>query len=271
MPSDPSFRRVASRQNAVVARARRLARGRPSAEVLIEGAPLLGEAVAAGWSIELVAMTDEAVRDPLVRHVLEALPPATDRVLVPPAVMDAMSPVRTPSGLVAIGTVPDARTAPPNGTVPLIVCVVDVQDPGNVGAIIRVAEAARATHVLAAGASADPFGWKALRGAMGSAFRLPVVRQISIGDALVLARTRGCRVAATTLDGTLIDEADLTGPLCICVGAEGAGLPPAVVGSADLRVTIPMASPVESLNVAVASAVVLYEVRRQRLYGPSAG
>jgi len=144
---------------------------------------------------------------------------------------------------------------------------VDVQDPGNVGAIVRVAEAAGATEVITAGASADPFGWKALRGAMGSAFRVPIARHLAVADALMLARSRGCRVAATVLDGTPIEEADLAGPLCVCVGAEGSGLPPAVVHSADLRVTIPMAEPVESLNVAVATAIVLYEIRRQREHG----
>jgi TrmH family RNA methyltransferase len=296
MPSDPSFRRVASRQNAVVARARQLARGRRSHEVLIEGATLVSEAVAAGWSIALVAMTDESASDPLVRRLLETLPPATDRVLVPPAVMDAMSPVRSPSGVIAIarcpGSVPSLGTDPPSGTDPrlstdaarlvhcrtqartgvgtdpgLLVCAVDVQDPGNVGAIVRVAEAAGATGLLTAGASADPFGWKALRGAMGSAFRLPITPHLPVGDALAFARARGCRIAATVLDGTPIDEADLTGPLCVCVGAEGTGLPPIVMESADLRLTIPMAAPVESLNVAVATAIVLYEIRRQRRRG----
>jgi TrmH family RNA methyltransferase len=268
MPSDSSFRRVASRQNAVVTRARRLARDRPSHEVLIEGATLVGEAVAAGWPIEVVALTDEATSEPLVRRLLETLPPSTDRVLVSSAVMDAMSPVRTPSGILAIGTVTTPGTVPQIGTFPsLLVCAVDVQDPGNVGAIVRVAEAAGATEVLTAGASADPLGWKALRGAMGSVFRVPVTPHLPVEDALAYARSRGCRVAATVLNGTPIDDTDLAGPICVCVGAEGAGLPPIVLESADLRLTIPMAAPVESLNVAVATAIVLYEIRRQRQHG----
>jgi TrmH family RNA methyltransferase len=271
MPSDSSFRRVASRQNAVVARARQLARGGTPDEVLIEGATLLDEALAAGWSVNLVAITDEARSDPAVRRLLERVHANADRVLVSSTVMEAMSPVRSPSGVLAIGTVPNPGTAPRRRTVPpLVVCAIDVQDPGNLGAIVRVAEAAGATEFIAAGASADPFSWKALRGAMGSAFRLPLTRHLPVDEALALARSRGCRVAATVLDGTPVDRADLAGPLCVCVGSEGSGLPPAVVGSADQRLTIPMASPVESLNVAAATAIVLYEIRRQRQHGPSA-
>ena len=86
-------------------------------------------------------------------------------------------------------------------TAPLVVVAVDVQDPGNVGAIVRVAEAGGATGVIAAGASADPFGWKALRGSMGSALRLPVVRATDTADALADARRHGCRIVATVPRG----------------------------------------------------------------------
>ena len=90
--------------------------------------------------------------------------------------MDALSPVRSSSAIVALAERPrDRSTRVYAGAGPLVVIAVDVQDPGNLGAIVRVAEAAGATGVVAAGASADPFGWKALRGSMGSALRLPIV------------------------------------------------------------------------------------------------
>ena len=270
MPIESLFRRVASRKNAVVARARALAR-HASDEVLVEGITLAAEALAAGWNVVLLAVTDEALKDPAVVRLATTLPPHADRVLVSENVMDAMSPVRTPSGVLAIarpkGSVADSGPVPPEGAGrdPLLVCAVDVQDPGNVGAIVRVAEAAGATALLAAGGTADPYGWKALRGAMGSAFRLPVARGISTGHALRAARDQGCRVVGTVLDGAPLEQSDLTGPLCLLVGGEGGGLPLELVSAADLRITIPMAAPVESLNVAVATAVVLYEARRQRL------
>ena len=142
----------------------------------------------------------------------------------------------------------------------------DVQDPGNVGAIARVAEAGGATGLIAAGASADPFGWKALRGSMGSSLRLPVV-SASAAEAIADARRHDCRiVAAVPRDGRTLYDAQLGGPVAILIGGEGAGLPPALCDSADERVTIPMAPPVESLNTAVAAALVVYEARRQRAH-----
>lgn len=265
MPPAPSFRRVASRQNPAVARARALARDGAEDTVLIEGATLAAEAASAGWHIDLVAVTESAVADAETARLVASWPSSTERLLVTPAVMHAMSPVRTPSGLVAFArpSLPTPGTDPGAGTA-LVVCAVDVQDPGNLGAIVRVAEAAGATAVLAAGASADPFGWKALRGSMGSAFRLPLERRITLEAALDRARAARCRIVATVLDGTPLHAVDLSAPTYLFVGSEGQGLPAAVTGTADVRLAIPMERPVESLNVAVAAAVVLYEARRQR-------
>jgi TrmH family RNA methyltransferase len=142
---------------------------------------------------------------------------------------------------------------------------VDVQDPGNVGAMLRVAEAAGASGAMASGSSANPFGWKALRGSMGSALRLPIVSGLSAADAIAGARSHGCRVVATVpRDGAAIFEADLGGPIAVLIGGEGAGLSPTLVMDADERITIPMQAPVESLNAAVTAALILYEARRQR-------
>jgi TrmH family RNA methyltransferase len=148
---------------------------------------------------------------------------------------------------------------------PLVVIACDVQDPGNLGALIRVAEAGGASGVVAAGACADPVGWKALRGSMGSALRLPIVTQPAIGQAVAQAKSRGCRVVATApRDGRSLFLADLKGPLAVLVGSEGSGLPDEVTRSADERISIPMAAPVESLNTAVTAALVVYEAKRQR-------
>jgi TrmH family RNA methyltransferase len=147
---------------------------------------------------------------------------------------------------------------------PLVIVAVDVQDPGNVGAMLRVAEAAGATGAIVAGASADPFGWKAVRGSMGSALRLPLIVEKAPWSAASI-RHRNCRVVATVpRGGRPLFEADLRGPLAILIGGEGRGLAPALVDEAGERVTIPMEPPVESLNAAVTAALLLYEARRQR-------
>jgi RNA methyltransferase, TrmH family len=148
---------------------------------------------------------------------------------------------------------------------PLVLLVSDVQDPGNIGAVVRVAEAGGATGVLAAGISADPFGWKALRGSMGSTLRLPVARVDDAADAAARARAHGCRVIATSpRGGTPLYDVDLRLPCAVLIGGEGGGLSDALIDAADERVTIPMQTPVESLNAAVTAAVIVYEAQRQR-------
>jgi TrmH family RNA methyltransferase len=146
-----------------------------------------------------------------------------------------------------------------------VVILNGVQDPGNVGATIRAAEGCGATGVVCSEATADPFGWKALRGAMGSTFRLPVASTESLAAAMDAARARGLQLCATTArGGTPLPDCDLRGAVAVVFGSEGRGLPDELVSAADVRITIPMQPPVESLNVAVSAALVLYEAARQR-------
>jgi TrmH family RNA methyltransferase len=119
--------------------------------------------------------------------------------------------------------------------------------------------------MIAAGASANPWGWKALRGSMGSALRLPTMHGVAADTAVAAARSHRCRVvAAVPRDGESWFDVDLTGPVAVLIGGEGHGLAPSLVDAADVRVTIPMLPPVESLNAAVTAALILYEARRQR-------
>ncbi len=258
---------ITSRQNPLVARYRAAARGGASAPLLLDGVHLVLEALAAGIRVDEAAVANTAREDPALHDLLSALGRAKVEVTtVSTAVMDALSPVRTPSPIVALAVRPPSRESaifPADRS--LAVIAVDIQDPGNVGAIVRVAEAAGATGVVAAGASADPFGWKALRGSMGSALRLPVTSRVGVDEAMASARAAGCRViAATPRGGEPVFSANLRGPIAILIGGEGPGLPSAVIESADVPVTIPMQAPVESLNAAVTAALVLYEARRQR-------
>jgi TrmH family RNA methyltransferase len=265
LPLVPSIRHVSSRQHPLVARFRDAAR-RSGDWIVLDGPHLLAEALASGIAVEIAAFQRDGLDDPEFDR-LSREPGIENVVTVSESVIGAISPTRTPAGVVAIARKPQidplvARRGEP----PLVVIAVDVQDPGNMGALVRSAEAGGATGVIATRGSADPFGWKALRGAMGSAFRLPVARVRDAGEAMALVRrVDGLRVAATVSSrGVPMSEADLTGPMAIAVGSEGAGLPDAVVTGSDLLVTIPMAARVESLNVAVATALLVYEARRQR-------
>jgi TrmH family RNA methyltransferase len=258
---------ITSRQNPLVSRFRDAARGDADGIMLLDGAHLVGDAAAAGIALLIAAVTPAALEDDELQALVSALgAQGVEVTLVSAPVMDAISPVRSSSAIVALAERPAAPAdAFYGGQTPLIAVVVDVQDPGNVGAIVRVAEAAGGTGVVAAGASASPFSWKGLRGSMGSALRLPIVTGVRTDEALDAARRHGCRiVAAVPRDGRPIFEADLSGPIAILIGGEGHGLAAPLVEAADERVTIPMQPPVESLNAAVTAALLLYEARRQR-------
>ena len=258
---------ISSRQNALVKTFREVARGDPS-RGLLDGWRLIREAMAAGIDIDTVAVAQKIERESDAMLLAELEMRSGARVVtVTPNVMDAISPVHSPSGAVAIVRRREARFDDLVKPAPaLVIVAVDIQDPGNAGAIVRAAEAGGATGVVFAGDSADPWGWKALRAAMGSTFRLPASRHRDLMTAC--RQLRGHRVslvASVPSGGASMDVVDLRGPTAVLVGGEGGGLSAAVIALADSSISVPMRPPVESLNVAVASAVLVYEARRQRL------
>jgi TrmH family RNA methyltransferase len=156
-------------------------------------------------------------------------------------------------------------TAGSDPEAPLVVVLAGLQDPGNVGAIVRTAAACGATGLITIEGSANPFGWKALRGAMGGTFRLPVAARAQMPDVITAAKDAGVRlVAAVPRGGTPLPQLDLRQPTAIVFGGEGAGVAHVTAVSAAELVTVPMRRPVESLNVSVAAALILYEASRQR-------
>jgi TrmH family RNA methyltransferase len=259
--------RISSRQNALVHRYKSVASGNEHGLMLLDGIHLITEAMAARVAITDVIVSSEAADRADIRPIMEDIERTGASLVVATApVMRAVSPVRSASPIVALAARPRAGESLLYRPLPALVLIAcGVQEPGNVGAIARVTEAAGATGLVAADACADPFGWKALRGSMGSALRLPIVVDRSIEHAVARARHHGCRILAMVpRDGDGLYDADLTGPTAILVGGEGQGLPPALVDAAERRVTIPMNPPVESLNTAVTAALILYEARRQR-------
>jgi RNA methyltransferase, TrmH family len=239
--------------------------------LLLDGSHLVREAHDAGLTIEHAAVTAKHVDDEseIAQLARDLARYQVNLVTVTQPVMSAMSPVRSPSGIVAIAWRPPSSIEEIcSHADALIVAPVDVQDPGNLGALLRAAEAGGATGAIVCGASASPFSWKAVRGSMGSVLRLPVTTGAN-PDALVkLARSRGVRcIASVPRGGAAPDAIDWGGPMLLLVGGEGPGLSPETVAACDATVTIPMRAPVESLNVAVAGALLIYEARRQRRPG----
>jgi TrmH family RNA methyltransferase len=288
--------RITSRNNAIVKRFRDLARGADvvaSRDLLLDGAHLVQEALACAVPIEIAAFSERqlgSARAPLAQMAADVKRQGGRVLGVSDQVLAAMSPVEHPSGVVAIGhlgpatvagafsttrgtkAVPlgsDPNLAPRRGSdpnePPLVVVLAGLQDPGNVGAIVRTAAAFGATGLVTIDGSANPFSWKALRGAMGGTFRLPVAARAQLPDVIAAARqTNVLLVAAVPRGGTPLPQIDLRRPAAILLGAEGAGVPDKLAGAAAELVTVPTQRPIESLNVAVAAALILYEASRQR-------
>ena len=238
--------------------------------MLLDGAHLVRDAHVAGAVFEVLVVaasrlepgTEEA------RLVQEIESSAIEVIAADDKVFAALSPVRSPAGVAAI--VRRKVTAPPlvcGRPHAFVVAAADVQDPGNIGAIIRAAEGGGATGAFVCGASASPFSWKALRGSMGSALRLPVVAGMTIGAVMDCMAEAGLRtIAAVPRGGEDPDAVDWHGSVGLFIGGEGPGLSDEVVNRCSMRVTIPMAVTVESLNVAVATGVLIYAARRQRIH-----
>jgi len=255
---------ITSRQHPIVKEFRDLARGRgPS--ILLDGWHLLAEASRAGLAIETIAHAGPTPPDG--RLLLERAESSGARVVeVSDAVLNALSPVSTPSGVVSAAARPQTDITSVTHPAPaLVLAGTGIQDPGNAGALIRSAAAAGATGVVVDETCADPWGWKALRASMGSAFLVPVVRTSALPQAVEAWKAAGLSiVAAIPRSGTPMYDIDFTRPAAILLGGEGAGLSEALIEASDQRVTIPMNNAVESLNVAVAAALLLYEAHRQR-------
>ena len=157
-----------------------------------------------------------------------------------------------------------------SSTRPVVLAAHGVQDPGNLGSILRSARALGAGGLVALEGCADPFGSRAVRAAMGTQFTLPAL-SCTTGELLAGARTAGRQVVAADPAARDTPTAvDLARPTVLLVGSEGAGLPRDLLETADLRVRIPMAPGVESLNVHAAATALLYEAARQRGFSFSA-
>jgi TrmH family RNA methyltransferase len=228
---------------------------------VVEGWRLLGAAVEAGVTLSMVVLTPAAARDHRWERLRSRLRSAvTRRVVVSDGVFAALTQVEWPQGVMGIAERPrdaspeilrDART--------LCVVLDAIQDPGNVGTILRTAAAVAATAAVTAGPSADPLAPKALRASAGAAFHLPLLRFDTAADAAAALLSTGVRVlVADPRADRVSSEVSYARPLAVVLGNEGAGAHPAWQRAGAERVRVPIAGPVESLNVAAAAAVLLY-------------
>jgi TrmH family RNA methyltransferase len=264
---------IRSRSNLHLRRFRALGEQEDEGLALIEGWKLLEEALAAGAVIEEAALSAAVTPTERGRSALEELSKRGVPVrLVEGSVFPSLSAAETSQGVLALARRPSFDEEQFYRAVPLVVVAVGIQNPGNLGGLMRTAEAAGSTGAYLTEATADPFSWKALRGSMGSAFRLPHLRRQGVDSVLARVKKRGLKTLVSVAEGgTAYDEVDLRGGVALFFGNEGSGLPPHLLEGACTRVCIPMHGPVESLNVGVAAGILLFEAARQRGGGDRGG
>jgi TrmH family RNA methyltransferase len=261
------LRHVEGRHNALVKELRRaFGRGELTEDgcFAIEGLRILEEAIRSGLKFRAVFFSSSA--EPKAERLLPQIGAHVETLSLPDKLFVTAVPSESPQGVAALvrfkeHTVEDVLAKSASG--PLL-AIAGVQDPGNLGTILRSAEAFAAGGVLLGEGTVSPFNPKVVRGSAGSIFRLPFART-NLAKAVAALRERGLRLVATSSHkGKPIPEANLAGPLAIFIGGEGAGLPKDLLAQIDEVVAIPHSPQVESLNAGVAASIVLYEVARQR-------
>jgi RNA methyltransferase, TrmH family len=279
---------ITSRENRWVKLFRAGLRGTgPSGDepIAVEGPKLIEDALRDGLEADAVLVSEAGERH--LEAILRAASAsesgiARSRVLrTTDKIFESLSGTESPQGVAALFRQPawdfddiwglEDSSANGGGSIaPLVLVIAGVQDPGNVGTILRSAEAFGATGAVATRGTADPWSPKALRASAGSALRLPLLRGMSIPVLLAQLRVSKIKIVAASSSASNGSgqgeraQPDLREPAAIFVGNEGAGLAQEVESAADERFTIPMADAVESLNAGIAASIILYEAARQR-------
>ena len=233
--------------------------------VVVEGAELLSVALAAGAEVEAVYVAPEGAEAPAVVEVTGRVLAGGGRVFdLAPGVMERVASTVTPQPLLAVVSYVPAGWDHLDGASLVVVCV-DVRDPGNLGTVIRTADAAGVDAVVCCDGTVDPTNPKTVRSTAGSLFHVPVVPGGTTSSTLDELASRGFTTVATVVrGGTDYVAFDWTRPVALVLGNEATGLADDVATAVADRITIPMAGRSESLNVGVSAAVLCFEALRQR-------
>lgn len=256
---------ITSASNERIKHARRVRDGREPGLIFIEGIRLAEEAVRSG----LIVDTCFAVQrdEPRQSELLSQL--ASQKVsvqLTTPEVLSALGDTVQSQGIILLAQRPMlSASALLEASTTLFLGLDRVQDPGNMGTLIRTAEAAGIGGIVALGGSVDVFSPKVLRSSMGSAFRLPILANATAEQLLALRESHGLQIVAAAGEGEIdYTDYDWQQPTLLLLGNEGRGVDAALMQQCDARLRIPLLNGVESLNVAAAGAVMLFEAARQR-------
>lgn len=256
--------RISSADNPTLKLARKLLRSRRererSGKILLDGIHLVSS-YGAHFSLSgaTVLVSEAALHSPEIMTLVNTAPPATRIFEIAHAHFAVVSPVDTPAGIVAVCERPSVTQ--PLEENPFLLLLDGVQDPGNLGSILRTAAATGVNRVLLTDTCADPWSPKSLRGGMGAQFVLPMVTDIDPFEAI--SGFQGLAVATSPHSGHSLMNADLSGSVLAIFGGEGAGLSSELTARAGVTVKIPLQNDIESLNVGAAVAMFCYERLRQ--------
>ena len=233
---------------------------RRSGRILLDGAHLIASyAERFGLTGAVVFVNSVNLATTEISEITASMPEQARVLEVPDALFGDISPVDTPTGIIALVDRPELRSSDDRN--PFCLALDNIQDPGNLGSVLRTAAAMQVDTVLLSSSCADPWSPKCLRGGMGAQFALPVSEHVDLAE--LLATFQGLRIATTSHSGKSLIESDLSAPLVVMIGGEGAGLSPELMGCSDQAVRIPLENGVESLNVGAAVAMICYEHLRQ--------
>ena len=233
----------------------------------IEGLRIVEEAIRSGLRLEALFFSKSAERK--AERLLPQVGSRVETVLLPDKLFLSAVPSETPQGVAALVrikefSIEDVIYRSRSG---IMLGIVGLQDPGNLGTILRSGEAFGAGGILIGEKTVNPFNPKVIRASAGSIFRVPFTR-IKTEDAISKLRKLGVRLLATSSHkGTGLHDVNLREPVAVFIGSEGAGLPRDLMAATDEVIAIPHASQVESLNAGIAASIVLYESARQRAQG----
>lgn len=268
------LRRIEGKHNAAVKELRHaFSRSEltPEGDCAIEGLRIIEEAIRSGLRFRAVFFRESA--ESHAARLLPQIGSQVETLLLPDKLFDSAVPSDTPQGVAALVRLKEfsLNDVLERMQVGPILVVAGLQDPGNLGTILRSAEAFGSAGALLGEGTVSPFNSKVIRASAGSVFRTPLViskNREGLEAILVKFRTQGVRTMATSSHkGTSLDQARLTGPTAIFIGSEGSGLPRGLMAQLDETVAIPHSPQVESLNAGVAASIVLYEAARQRKSG----
>jgi RNA methyltransferase, TrmH family len=260
---------ITSRDNSLLRQARGVRDGKEDELIFIEGLRLCVEALKSSLELEAVIASEELIRKPQASESWAELSKKARRAAtVSEKLLESISYTKTPQGIVVLARRPEASRDRLEASLTnnaLLVVLHQINNPVNVGAILRTAEAAGATGIITTRNTSDPFSPKSLRGAMGSAFRLPIWRDAGFDEAIGWCRERGIKLVATDVAADLKHtDWDWKRACALVLGPESMGLTDVELTVTDRTVKIPMLGEVESLNVSVAAGIILYEAARQR-------